>query len=373
LVRQANAVDFWRGFALVTIFVNHIPGIYFERFTHRNISLSDSAELFVFLAGWALRLLVDRYDRSDFAQLIARLGARAVAIYAAQLLIISLAIAMLAAAATYYENPLILEWHNAAAVFYDPLRAHIGLVLLTHQLGYFDILPLYVVLMACAPLIVVLHRLAPGLLLPLSLALYLAALVWRLSVPTWPIEGHWFFNPLAWQVVFVLGYSLASGEGVGGFARRHSTGLRIAAVPILLAGATMALLDWFPDPTRMPEPKLLFIAQKSFLTPIRLVHFLASVALISLVFAHIALWLPRFTGFLALLGRNSLYVFCVGSLLSLAAQIIRYTHRGGGLALDSTVLIVGIILLGFTAWVSEQTKRGRPRAASRTETAGKVQ
>ncbi len=55
MVRQANAVDFWRGLALVFIFINHIPGIYYGRFTHANYSLSDSADLFVFLAGWALR------------------------------------------------------------------------------------------------------------------------------------------------------------------------------------------------------------------------------------------------------------------------------------------------------------------------------
>ena len=58
MVRQANPVDFWRGFALVTIFINHIPGIYYWRFTHGNISISDSADLFVFLAGWSLRYLV---------------------------------------------------------------------------------------------------------------------------------------------------------------------------------------------------------------------------------------------------------------------------------------------------------------------------
>ena len=28
--RQANAIDFWRGFALVSIFINHIPGIWYE-------------------------------------------------------------------------------------------------------------------------------------------------------------------------------------------------------------------------------------------------------------------------------------------------------------------------------------------------------
>ena len=61
---------------------------------------------------------------------------------------------MLAAAARLLDNPLLLEWHNAAAVFYDPINAHIGLVILTHQLGYFDILPLYVVLMIMAPALV---------------------------------------------------------------------------------------------------------------------------------------------------------------------------------------------------------------------------
>ena len=41
--RKANPVDFWRGFALVTIFINHIPGNYYSYFTHGNISISDSA------------------------------------------------------------------------------------------------------------------------------------------------------------------------------------------------------------------------------------------------------------------------------------------------------------------------------------------
>jgi hypothetical protein len=38
-MRAPNEIDFWRGFALVTIFINHIPGNYFERFTFRNVSL----------------------------------------------------------------------------------------------------------------------------------------------------------------------------------------------------------------------------------------------------------------------------------------------------------------------------------------------
>ena len=62
-MRQPNAIDFWRGYALISIFVNHIPGNFFERFTYRNLTLSDSAELFVFLAGWAMRLSIENPKR----------------------------------------------------------------------------------------------------------------------------------------------------------------------------------------------------------------------------------------------------------------------------------------------------------------------
>ena len=46
--RQANPIDFWRGLVLVFIFINHIPGTYYSRFTHADYSISDSADLFVF-------------------------------------------------------------------------------------------------------------------------------------------------------------------------------------------------------------------------------------------------------------------------------------------------------------------------------------
>lgn len=45
MIRQANPADFWRGIALISIFVNRIPGIYYAHLTHANYSLSDSADL----------------------------------------------------------------------------------------------------------------------------------------------------------------------------------------------------------------------------------------------------------------------------------------------------------------------------------------
>lgn len=357
--RHANAVDFWRGFALVSIFINHIPGIWFERLTHRNVSLSDSAELFVFLAGWSLGLLVgSRKEPMTALRLVLRLGGRALTIYAAQILIASLAIAILAATAYTLDNPLLLEWHNAAAVFQDPALAHIGLVLLTHQLGYFDILPLYVVLMLAAPALALIDRFARPLLVPLSLALYFAALIVPFTAPTWPVPGQWFFNPFTWQAIFVLGFAVSRDEGLGAIVRRHMNTIRLLALPVVALSVVVVWFNLMPDPTRLPEPKLLFLNGKSFLTPMRLIQFLALAAVFAGVYAVFAPWVPWLAEFFSSLGRNSLNVFCVASILSLVGQFVRYLYTGS-FVVDSLVVVIGVGLLGLTAWVSEWRERQR--------------
>jgi hypothetical protein len=355
--REPNAVDFWRGFALVSIFINHIPGIYYERVTHRNLSISDSAELFVFLAGWSLGLLMKRRDaQKDLSGLAFRLGGRAVQIYAAHILISSLALALLAVTAFLLENLLILEWHNASAFFQDPQHVQMGIVLLTHQLGYFDILPLYVVLMLAAPAFAVIDRLAKPLLVPLSLALYFASLIVPFTAPTWPVEGQWFFNPFTWQALFVLGFALSRDEGLGGLLRRNIAVVRYVSAPIVLVAAVLVWFNWFPDPTTLPEPRLLFLNGKSFLTPMRLIQFLALAAVFSAAYPLIPRYLPWVAEPLSILGRNSLNVFCVGSLLSLSGQIIRFLYSGSA-AVDTIVVVVGVGLLWLTAWLSEWRER----------------
>ncbi len=287
MTRQPNAVDFWRGFALITIFIDHIPGLIYSRYTLVNVSISDAADLFVFLAGWSIRLMAQGHQMTT-RNLMLRLLARALELYAAQVLITMLAIAMLAATAIELSNPLLLEWHNAAAVFNDPVPAHIGLAVLTHQLGYFDILPLYVVLMLMAPLFALIDRTLPNWLLPLSLGFYVIVLAFRLTLPTWPVSGTWFFNPLAWQVLLVLGFVMAKADaGVGAFVRRHIVPIRWIAVPIVILGFCVVRFDWWPDPTDVPNPKLFFIADKTYVTPIRLIQFLALIAVFSLAFRYI--------------------------------------------------------------------------------------
>jgi hypothetical protein len=365
MVRQANPVDFWRGLALVFIFVNHIPGIYYSRLTHAAYSLSDSADLFVFLAGWAMRHLVGTPDRQPSTwYLVLRLGGRAVTLYAAQILITMIALAMLAGCAIVLNNPLLLEWHNAAAVFHDPVTTHVGLAMITHQLGYFDILPLYVVLMLMAPGIAIVDRYLPHAVLPLSVLVYCVTLAFQISVPTWPVEGQWFFNPLAWQLVFVLGFVMAREDGVGGFVRRHIVPIRWAALPIVIAALALVLSGWWPDPTKLPQPRLFFLIDKTFVTPPRLIQFLALVALVSVTYPYILKASRGLVNFLSMLGRNSLYVFCVGSVLSLGGQIIRYIYQGN-FVIDTAVVIFGVGIMAFTAWLPEWREQVRGRSSAR--------
>ncbi len=187
--------------------------------------------------------------------MVYRLWGRAFSLYVAQTFITEIAIFILAAASVWLDAPFLLDWHNVGAVFREPVEAHIGLVLLTHQLGYFNILPLYVVLMAGAPIIALIYRAMPALLLPLSLGLYVLTLSLGLNLHSWPVEGTWFFSPTAWQLIYVLGFLLAGKTtDLGAFARRHLRALRWLSAPIVALGVVIASTRFFPEliPCRTP-------------------------------------------------------------------------------------------------------------------------
>ncbi len=356
--RPPNEIDFWRGFALIAIFINHVPGIYFERFTHRNYGFSDSAELFVLLAGWSLRAMVDRSPDLQPVRLVLRIGGRAVTLYIAQQVITIMAVAMIAATALLTQTNLVLQWNNAAALFDEPVTANIGIVLLSHHLGYFDILPLYIVLMCMAPVIAVLYRVSPGVLLAASGSLYLATLYTGFNLPTWPVEGRWFFNPFAWQFVFSIGYMLGGQGPSQRLVKRFRLPLRMFGLVFLGGSLFAAIYGWYPDWLTAPEPAAFFVVDKTFQTPLRLLHVLALMAAFGGAFYFMVKYIGPVARFCSMLGRNSLNVFCVGSLLSLSGQIIRFTLPET-LWVDTAVLILGLVLLSLTAWVSEWRQRLR--------------
>ena len=73
-----------------------------------------------------------------------------------------------------------------------------------------DVLPLYIVLMVFFPPVLWLLRRKADLALALSVALYAVTWEFELALPSYP-SGSWFFNPYAWQLLFVFGAWCALG------------------------------------------------------------------------------------------------------------------------------------------------------------------
>src|SRR5438552_3264763 len=79
---RVDGIDFWRGFILCTIFINHMPGNVFENFTFRNVGFSDAAEAFIYLSGVSLALAYGaRFAGGERLGVLMALARRAVKLY----------------------------------------------------------------------------------------------------------------------------------------------------------------------------------------------------------------------------------------------------------------------------------------------------
>src|SRR5262249_54496033 len=106
----------------------------------------------------------------------------------------------------------------------------------------------------------------------------------------------------------------------------------------------------------VPQPRLFFISDKTYVTPIRLIQFLALVAVATACYPAIKRALPALVEFLSMLGRHSLPVFCVGSVLSLIGLIVRSAYEPD-LVLDTVVVISGIAVMALSAQIAEWRQR----------------
>jgi len=216
------------------------------------------------------------------------------------------------------------------------------------------------VLIGIAPVIVLIGRLSRIGALGLSVALYLASLIFEWNLPSWPGEGTWFFDPFCWQLLLTLGFVMQDWNRTSTAFRLWTRRLMPLGLVIVVIGITLSVLEIRPDPLMVPEPRLLFTFEKSFLTPARLVHFLGVLLAFAPVYALIAPRIGMIVTFLSGLGRNSLAVFSMGSLLSLIGQLVRF-QTGGGALVDMAVAGSGIVALGITAWFVEWRSRKPPR------------
>ena len=316
---RIGSIDFWRGSVLIAILVDHIPGNLLESLTPRNFGLSDSSEAFVFLSGLSVGLVyVPRARKHGLVAVARGCLQRALKLYGAHIGLTLAAVAIFAVAWRMSGVDDLIAAHGRSLLLNSPVSGLAGIAALSHQLGYFNILPLYIVLMLWAPAALAMTLRGPILALMTSVSIYVGArlLDWRL--PSWPEPGGWFFNPFAWQLIFTLGLVCAilwrSGppRPTPGFV---SLALATIAVAALVATSVAGFAPGFRD-----AATLHLDVAKQDLGLARLAHFLALAYLVAIA-PGLSQIVDGVSGrAVQSLGRNSLAVFAAGSLLSAIGQ-----------------------------------------------------
>src|SRR6476646_12283232 len=185
--KRIDGIDFWRGFALLTIFIDHLPESIFQHVTQQNFGFSDAAELFVFLTGVSVALAYGtRFFDGEAVVAVRAVLRRAFTLYWVQILISLLIIAMFAGAAALWHDDNLLE--DADAVVSNPLQTTAAILALLHQLENANILPLYIVLLLMTPLLLALARRDDRLMLAVSAGIYLAARAFSLNCRPGPLR-----------------------------------------------------------------------------------------------------------------------------------------------------------------------------------------
>jgi hypothetical protein len=85
------------------------------------------------------------------------------------------AIALFGATYLISGAPSLIEEDGRTFVFHHPPHSAFGVLLLTQQLGYFNILPMYIVMLLWSPAVLAMNRLSRILAVSVSFALYVAA------------------------------------------------------------------------------------------------------------------------------------------------------------------------------------------------------
>ena len=346
-------LDFFRGVALICIFIDHIPENYLNYFTLSAIGFSDAAEVFIFVSGFTASLV---YGRALAVRGVlfatVQVLRRAWQLYVAHIFLFVIFIAEVSYTVRAFNNPMYNEEMGVGDFLEHPHIAVVQALILQFQPTFLDILPLYIVLLLIFPLVLVALRQNRWLALAPSAAIYLAVQVSGTDAAAYPPGSVWTFNPLAWQFLFVLGAALGQTD-----ARRSRPAqlLRLAYPPaVVIAFAVLLVrLSWTFHGFNETFPALflrqLWPINKGNLAPLRLISFFA-------LFVLVARWVAPQAGFLrsaaarpvVLCGSHSLEIFCLSILLSALAHFLM-SEVAAGVGMQLAVNIVGIAAMCLTA------------------------
>jgi hypothetical protein len=252
----------------------------------------------------------------------------------------------------------------------EPHRAIIKTLLLQYQPELLDILPLYIVLLAVFPIVLWLQQRRPLAPLALSFAIYLLTLYYGWEPKTYPANDGWFFNPFAWQFLFVVGATAGYAQSAAQAPIPHWPWIPRAAIAVTV-GVAIIKLSWlahgFSDgiPALFYEQLWELADDKSDLSALRLVSFFA----VTLTTVHFmrrdsAILRNPVSKLIILCGQHSLQVFCLGILLSVLGRFI-VSSISSSIWMQLAVNLAGLaLMIALAELMSWYKKKSRPPAPS---------
>jgi hypothetical protein len=353
-------LDACRGVALWFIFLNHTPDNICSWLTLRHYGFSDTTEVFMFVSGVTCALAYDAVLRCDgWWAVVSHTLRRGWEIYAAFLtLIVGLVVLV------YWAGvDRLADDANVRVLLEHPGAALAHAVILQYRPVNTDVLSDFVLFhLLFAPLLWLLLKI-PNVAVTASALLYGLVQVYGWNLPGWPIND-WYFNPFAWQFLVVLGAWWVMAGRTRFRALVTSRPMVGLAIAYLVFGLVVAL-SWSFKPLEALIPqfmaKLIYPIDKSGLDPLRLLHFLAMAILVARFVPSDwpGLTSPVLRGAVRC-GENSLEIYCLSVMLSLAAHLL-LLRISDSAAAQIAVSAAGILLLvGFatlSTWIGIGSRR----------------
>lgn len=352
-------IDFFRGLALIFIFWDHVPHNPLGQITLRNIGFSDAAEVFVFLAGYAAVLAYGKILQRDGYWIASlKILRRAWVLYVVHIFLLAMLMGIVFFANSHVETRDLVEEMGLTHFVTHPQQALTDELLLRFKPNLMDPLPLYIVLLAGLPLVLPLMLRNTWAVVAVSTTIYLLApwMGWNLRAIA---DGVWYFNPVTWQLLFILGGAAAlysrQERPVDTRPLRCQPMFVAATIYVLMAGVLTLSWRW-PQihDALMPSviSDLIYPISKTDLSPLRLLHFLALAYVTAKLLPSrdwTENWLAQHT---CRMGRFSLEVFCLGVVLAPLADMIN-AIAGDALAMQLLTAVAGAALMGLLAmWLA---------------------
>lgn len=361
-------LDFCRGLALIIIFIDHVPDNPLSSWTLRNFSFCDAAEIFVLISGVTTYLAYgSRFDQQGFLVCTRALGKRWIRVYFAHLLLFGVVAGFVITISRHffganYVDSLKLNW-----LVEDRERALLSVLTLTYLPRLLDILPLYLILLAIAPLLIPAVKRDYRIALLISGAVYATTWFsgWNLNAG----EGRqWYFDPFAWQFLYTLGMVVCHLSRVAPGESVHRAYWLWPAIGFLVFTLVVACMANCFGITRFAQLSYVWPAEKTFLSPLRVVNVVALLYVFGFFVSPQAPWLKsKLANLLRACGQHSLPVYGFGVVLSCVGFVVM-SESHSKLAANFVVNFFGIVLLLLLAKTLDRHRQGRLWFLSGTST-----